>query len=136
MDTAILSSRVYQGDPAKPWAEAVAMRDGRVVAVGSNADVKQACGPNAQIFELPGRLVVPGIVDAHLHFVSFGLYLERVDLRDLTSIAACRERVKAAVAKKTPGRVDHRPGLERAHLDRPARAERHATSTTSRRIIR
>ena len=44
MDTAILSSRVYQGDPAKPWAEAVAMRDGRVVAVGSNADVKQACG--------------------------------------------------------------------------------------------
>jgi predicted amidohydrolase YtcJ len=103
MDIAILSSRVYQGDPAKPWAEAVAMRDGRVVAVGSNADVKRACRPTTQVFDLPGRLVVPGIVDAHLHFVSFGLYLERLDLRDLTSIAACRERVKAAVAKKTPG---------------------------------
>jgi predicted amidohydrolase YtcJ len=103
METVILSSRVYQGDPAKPWAEAVAMRDGRIVAVGSNADVKQVCGANAQIFELPGRLVTPGIVDAHLHFVSFGFYLERVDLRDLTSIAACRERVKAAIATKQPG---------------------------------
>ena len=81
-------------------------------------------GRGTPVFELPGRLVTPGIVDAHLHFVSFGLYLERVDLRDLTSIAACRERVKAAVAQKKPGDVDHRPRLERAHLDRSAGAER------------
>src|SRR5512137_2197741 len=103
MEIAILNSRVYTGVPGKPWAEAVAMRDGRIVAAGSNADVKQVCGANAQIFELPGRLVTPGMVDAHLHFVSFGFYLERVDLRDLTSIAACRERVEAAIATKQPG---------------------------------
>ena len=103
MEIAILNSRIYTGDPAKPWAEALHIKDGRIAAVGGNADVKATSGKGAQVFELPGRLVVPGIVDAHLHFVSFGFYLERVDLRDLTSIAACRERVKAAVAQKQPG---------------------------------
>jgi len=103
MDIAILKSRIYTGDPAKPWAEALAVKDGKIAAVGSSAEISGLCGRGTKVFELPGRFVTPGIVDAHLHFVSFGLYLERVDLRDLTSIAACRERVKATVAKKKPG---------------------------------
>jgi predicted amidohydrolase YtcJ len=103
MDIAILNSRIYTGDMSRPWAEAIAVKDGKVAAVGSSAEVKALCGRSTQVFEMPGRLVTPGIVDAHLHFVSFGLYLERVDLRDLTSISACRERLTAAVAKKRPG---------------------------------
>jgi len=103
METAILASRIYTGDAAQPWAEAVYVKDGKIAAVGSTTEVKAMCGRGTQLFELPGRLVTPGIVDAHLHFVSFGLYLERVDLRDLTSIGACRERVKAAVGKTKPG---------------------------------
>jgi predicted amidohydrolase YtcJ len=103
MELAIVSSRIYTGDPTRPWAEAVAIKDGKIAAVGSNAEIRAACPKSAQVLELPGRLVTPGIVDAHLHYVSFGLYLERVDLRDLPSIAACRERVKAAVAKTPAG---------------------------------
>jgi predicted amidohydrolase YtcJ len=103
MDIAILNSRVYTADPARPWAEALAVKAGKVAAVGTTAEIEAAIGPGTTTYTLPGRLVTPGIVDAHLHFVSFGLYLERVDLRDLTSIAACRERVKAAVAKNKPG---------------------------------
>ena len=103
METAILSGRVFTGDPARPWAEAVSVEDGRIAVVGSNGEVKAACSRGAQYLELPGRLIVPGIVDAHLHFIGFGLYLERVDLRDLTSIAECRERVKGAVARTKPG---------------------------------
>jgi len=103
MDSAILNSRIYTGDPTRPWAEAISVKDGKVAAVGHNAEIKALCGRSTQTFEMPGRLVTPGIVDAHLHFVSFGLYLERVDLRDLTSISACRERLKAAVTEKRPG---------------------------------
>jgi predicted amidohydrolase YtcJ len=103
MDIAILNSWVYTGDPAKPWAEAVFVQDGKVTAVGTSAEIGALCGAHTQRFELPGRLATPGLVDAHLHFVSFGFYLERVDLRDLTSIAACRERVTAAIATKRPG---------------------------------
>jgi len=103
MDAAILKSRIYTGDRAKPWAEAISIKDGKVAAVGHNAEIKALCPRSTQIFELPGRLVTPGIVDAHLHFVSFGLYLQRVDLRDLASITACREQVKAALSKKKRG---------------------------------
>ncbi|HYL79879.1 MAG TPA: amidohydrolase family protein, partial [Candidatus Acidoferrum sp.] len=119
MDIAILSSRIFTGDPARPWVEALGIRDGRIVAAGTNAEVRAAGSGAPQVFELPGRLVTPGIVDAHLHFVSFGLYLERGDLRDLTSIAACRERVKAAVAKKKPGEwIIGRAGNEHIWTDR------------------
>ncbi len=103
MDSTILCTKVFTGDPAQPWAEAICVRDGRIVAVGGKRAVVDACGRGAQLLELPGRVATPGIVDAHLHFVSFGLYLNRVDLRDLTSIAACRERVKAAIPKTPSG---------------------------------
>lgn len=103
MDIAILNSRICTGDPDRPWAEALAIKDGAVAAVGTNSEIRSACRRGTSVFDLPGRMVTPGIVDAHLHFVSFGLYLDRVDLRDLTSIAACRERVKEAVARKKPG---------------------------------
>ena len=103
METAILSTRVFTGDPARPWAEAVCVKDDRVLAVGSNQEVQRACSRQAQVFELPGRLVTPGIVDAHLHFVNFGLSLRRLDLRDLPSIEECRRRVVEAAAHRKPG---------------------------------
>ena len=103
METAILSTRVFTGDPTQPWAEALAIRDDRVLSVGSNAVVRQALPSGARIFELPGRLVMPGIVDAHLHFVNFGISLRRVDLRNLPSIEDCRQRVAEAVAATGPG---------------------------------
>ncbi len=103
MEIVILSTRIFTGDPARPWAEALCVKDDRVLAVGSNQEIKQACSRQAQVFELPGRLVTPGIVDAHLHFVNFGLSLRRVDLRDHPSIEACRQRVKAAAAHQESG---------------------------------
>ena len=103
MDLAILSSRIFTGDPKAPWAEAVAVRENRIAAVGSNDKVKEVCGKRARILELPGRLVTPGFVDAHAHFVSFGLGFQMVDLQNLTSLAACRERIQEAVASFPPG---------------------------------
>jgi predicted amidohydrolase YtcJ len=103
METVICSTRVFTGDPAQPWAEAVCVTDGRILVLGRSDDVKRAASRGAQVFELPGRLVLPGMVDAHLHFVNFGLSLRRLDLRDLPSIDACRARVKEAVAGRKPG---------------------------------
>jgi len=103
MEIALCSTRILTGDPARPWAEALLVRDDRVVAVGSNDEVRAICSRAAQVFDLPGRLVTPGLVDAHLHFVGLGLSLQRLNLRDLPSIEACRQRVREAVAKRTPG---------------------------------
>lgn len=103
MDLAILSARIYTGDETRLWAEAVAMKDERIVAVGSNDEVKAACQTGTQMLELPGRLVTPGLVDAHCHFIGLGRALQMVDLRDLPSLASCRERIRQAVASRQPG---------------------------------
>ncbi len=103
MTLALLSTKVYTGDPARPWAEAVAIENGKILTVGSNAEVRSALGRKAQESHLPGRLVTPGLVDGHCHFLSYGLYLQRVDLRDLPSLAACRERIREAAQRSAPG---------------------------------
>jgi hypothetical protein len=103
MEIALYSTRIRTGDPTRPWSEALLIRDDRVVAVGSNDEIRAVQSGAAQVFELPGRLVTPGLVDAHLHFVGLGLSLQRLDLRDLPSIEDCRQRVLNAVAERTPG---------------------------------
>jgi predicted amidohydrolase YtcJ len=103
MTLALLSARVFTGDPARPWAEAVGIEAGRIAAVGTDAEVLAALAGKVETFELPGRLVTPGLVDGHCHFLNYGLYLRRVDLRELPSLAACRERIRDAVRSRAPG---------------------------------
>ena len=100
---ALLSAKVFTGDPARPWAEAVGIDNGKIAAVGTNSEVKAALTGKVEAVDLPGRLVTPGLVDGHCHFLSYGLSLRRVDLRDLPSLAACRERIREAVRGRAPG---------------------------------
>ena len=103
MDLAILSSRIFTGNPRQPWAEALGIKGDKIAVVGTNAQVKKACRRKTQIFELKGQLVAPGFVDAHTHFVNFGLTLQRIDLMNLPSLTACRERIRRAAADYPPG---------------------------------
>ena len=68
MDFAIFSARIFTGNPAQPWAEALKITDHRIALVGSNAEVKKACGKNTGMLDLPGRLVTYGLMDAHCHW--------------------------------------------------------------------
>jgi predicted amidohydrolase YtcJ len=99
----ITSSTVFTGLPACPWVEAVGIKDGLIAAVGSNQAVTSAL-PDAGIIDMPGRMVTPGLVDAHCHFVSYSRSRLLVNLKDLTSITACREKIEAVVEKTEPGR--------------------------------
>ncbi len=76
-DLVLRGGRVYTVDRGRPWAEAVAVRDGRIVFVGGAADVAGWIGEGTTVVELGGRLVLPGFIDAHLHPLSdYGLQLE------------------------------------------------------------
>ena len=76
--TAESADRIIRGysivtvKPAQPDAEAVAIRGGRIVAVGTEADVMLHKGPNTQVTDLAGRTLVPGFVDGHSHFFTCG----------------------------------------------------------------
>ena len=66
-DLVITHARVFTNDPARPWAEAVAMKGERVVAVGTTTEALAAKGPSTRVVDAGGRVVVPGFNDAHVH---------------------------------------------------------------------
>ncbi len=66
-ETIFLNGRFYTADDQRPWAEAVAVRGGRFVRVGGTAEVRALARPGTRLVDLRGRLVLPGLVDAHTH---------------------------------------------------------------------
>ena len=103
MDLAIFSARVFTNNPTQPWAEAISIKNNRILEVGSKETVNKSCSASTCMLELPGRLIIPGIIDGHCHFVKLGLMLQQIDLRCLSSLAACRERIRQAAQHSKPG---------------------------------
>ncbi len=66
-DTVYTNGRIYTVNEAQPWVEAVAIKDGKFLVVGSNADVEAVTGEGTQVHDLEGRFVMPGILDLHAH---------------------------------------------------------------------
>lgn len=63
----VVNAKIFTADPALPYAQAVAIEDGRILAVGSNEKVRALIGPKTRIIDVGGRLVTPGLIEAHVH---------------------------------------------------------------------
>ncbi|GAA3204027.1 amidohydrolase [Nonomuraea roseoviolacea subsp. carminata] len=101
--TVITGGKVITMDPANPAAEAVAARDGRILAVGREQDVLAAAGPGAEVVDAGGRSVVPGFIDPHNHLLSTAETLVAVDARyPAVGSAADLVAAVAAEAARTP----------------------------------
>lgn len=98
----LTNGRVYTMNPAQPTATALAVGDGRVLAVGSNDEVKSLAGGQVEAVDLQGRCVTPGLVDAHVHFQHFALSLQNVDLDGTRTREEALARV-ASFAALHPG---------------------------------
>jgi predicted amidohydrolase YtcJ len=96
--TVVYLARVIRTlDPDRPQAEALAVRDGRLLAVGSRGEVVRAAGPEARVVELPpGAVVVPGLEDAHAHLANLGRALSIANLKGARSPREIVERLRAA----------------------------------------
>ncbi len=84
-DLIVTNANIYTVDPAGSRAKAVAVMGERIVAVGTNAEIEQWRGPKSKVIDGRGRLMLPGFNDAHVHFLSGGLQLDSVDLKDAAS---------------------------------------------------
>ena len=80
-DMVLIHGKIFTVDAAQPWAQAVAIRDGKFVAVGKDEEIKKLIGQETEVIDLGGKLALPGFNDAHLHFTNGGLYLLGIDLR-------------------------------------------------------
>ena len=102
-DLLVLDGRILTGDDARPRAEAVAVRDGRFVAVGTTADVAHLRGPGTQVVDARGRTVVPGFIDAHSH-PAWGGSVEVSSLNlDLGSLDEIKARLRERAARTPAG---------------------------------
>ena len=79
-DLIVTNARVYTADEARPLAEAFAVRDGRIVFVGSRQEAQALKGANTRVVDAAGKTVIPGMVDAHAHFGGLAQTLRSVDL--------------------------------------------------------
>jgi predicted amidohydrolase YtcJ len=97
-DLIVLNANIYT--VSSGHAQALAVRDGKILAVGSTAEIRKLAGPRTQIEDLGGKTVLPGFIDAHMHLVSVGLresgyYLDLSQARSLEeTLALVRARVQ------------------------------------------
>jgi hypothetical protein len=97
------SGRIATMHPEMPFAEALACKDGRVVAIGENALVRAYAGGNTRKIDLGGRTAVPGFNDAHNHMLELGLKLGKLQLENCTSIAQVVAMLREAAARTPAG---------------------------------
>ncbi len=132
-DLVITGVDVYTVDAARSWSDAVAIRDGRVVGVGST-QVRELVGSGTEELHLPGQLVVPGFQDAHVHPPFAGRNLLHLDLSGLVGREAYLKRIREYAAANPdhewivgggwameyfPGGTPRREDLDEAVGDRP-----------------
>ncbi len=101
VDLIAVHGKVWTENPQQPEAEAFAVSGGRIVAVGSDAEIEKLAGAKTQVIDLHGRRAVPGFNDAHVHFFWGGQGIASVQLRDVTSRQQFTERI-ADYAKSRP----------------------------------
>ena len=98
---AIVNARIWTADDRRRWADALLTNGERIAAVGSSAEIMKRAGSSARVIDAGGKLVVPGFIDSHIHFLAGGLGLSSVQLRDAATPREFARRI-AEFARSRP----------------------------------
>lgn len=139
-DLAILNANIITLNPKQPRAQALAVYDGKIVAVGSNRDIRRYVSQTTKIADAKNKTLVPGLVDCHVHMTGFGYSLQSLNLRNVRSIKEMQQKLQEYAKRNregswiTGGRWDQenfaekryptRWDLDKAEPDRPVFLQR------------
>jgi predicted amidohydrolase YtcJ len=98
-DTVVLHGKIFTLNPRQPWAEALAIRGDRIVAVGSDAEISSQQSKDTKVVDATGHLVLPGFTDSHIHFIDGSFSLGRVNLEGAKDVAGIQKRLREYGAK-------------------------------------
>jgi len=101
-DVVFVNGNVYTVNEKQPRAEAIAVKGDRIVFVGSNANAKQFQGRGTRVIDLHGETVVPGMTDAHYHFIGVGQREMNLNLEGITNLEDFLAKVKERVDRTKP----------------------------------
>ncbi len=102
-DLVLHNGHVVTVDAEKPKAEAIAVRGDRILAVGTNAEIRKLIGEKTKVVDLEGRLTTPGIIEGHAHFVGLGQSKMILDLTKANTWDDIVQQVAKAAREKAPG---------------------------------
>jgi predicted amidohydrolase YtcJ len=117
-DLVLRGGTIVTVDEANPEVQALAARDGRIVALGSDADVEGFIGPSTEVVDLGGALAIPGLIEGHAHYMGVGRSTLQLNLMDVANWDEVVEMVAAAVAEAEPGELITGRGWHQEKWDR------------------
>jgi hypothetical protein len=94
-DLIITDARIYTVNPQQKWAEAIAVRGDKIIAVGDGKQIEALRGRATRVIDTGQRLLLPGFTDCHIHFMDGSLGLSRVDLNGATTVAEIQKRIQS-----------------------------------------
>lgn len=97
-ETLVVNARIYTVNSRQPWAEAIAIADGKILAVGDAKEVERYRGANTRVIDAKGHLVLPGFTDCHVHFEGGSISLAQVPLAGSRTVEEMQDRIKKYVA--------------------------------------
>jgi predicted amidohydrolase YtcJ len=103
-DLIIVNANIHTMDSRQPLAQALAILGNRIIAVGSDKEIKKLAGPRTRTIDAKKQLVLPGFNDAHVHFLSGGFQLSNVNLRDANSPQEFADRIRLFAERLSAGR--------------------------------
>ena len=132
-DTVLVNGKVVTVDRESSIREALAIRDGRILAVGTSTDIRKLAGPATRVIDLAGRTVIPGLIDSHLHAIRAAqTFATEVNWTGARSLVEAIGRIRAASKTMKPGAWLIVAGgwTERQFAEnrRPTQAELHAAA--------
>jgi len=118
-DLVLVNGKIATVDAENSIQEAVAIAGNRIAAVGSNRRVKRLISQNTRVIDLEGKLVIPGIIDSHGHFLSMGRALLTLDLSDARSWQEVVRKVQGEVNRRPAGQLVRGRGWHQEKWERP-----------------
>jgi predicted amidohydrolase YtcJ len=102
-DTVLIHARIYTVNSKEPWAQAMAVRAGNILAVGSDKAIAAYQGPSTKVIDAEERLVLPGFVDAHIHMMAGAAQLGQLSLNDAKTVGDFQKRIRDYAAAHPDG---------------------------------
>jgi hypothetical protein len=99
----VTDARIWTGDRDRPWAAALAVSGETIAAVGGRTDIEPWIGPETEVIAIPDSMLVPGMIDTHVHFITGGSGLASVQLRDAATPEEFTQRIVDFAAGIEPG---------------------------------
>ena len=135
-DTVLVNGKIVTLDARSSVQEALAVRDGKIAALGRSSDVRKLAGPATRVVDLGGRTVIPGLIDSHLHAIRAALsFTSEVNWIGARSLPEATARIGAAARSREPGAWLIVAGgwneLQFAERRRPTQAELEAAAPSS-----